>query len=158
MQMFWTRRWKCGQERELSSESSFPPINNRSSGAVTTDTWSEMGPRKETKSAAGIVDTRLLYIFTLVSGLVWPWLICLKLFPSFVLLEPHVYYTVRCLDLISLSSTKKNDCGLLQTRADRFLFKLPTHLRDQLLNFILVKHRSDLMEGTELKKIIKHDS
>ena len=136
----------------MSSESSFPPINNRSfiSEAVTTDTWSEMGPRKETKSAAGIVDTRLLYIFTLVSGL--------KLFPSFVLLEPHVYYTVRCLDLVSLSSTTKNYCGLLQTRADRFLFKLPTHLRDQLLNFILVKHRSDLMEGTELKKIIKHDS
>ena len=40
------------------------------SGFVGFDTWSEMGPKKETKSAAGMVDTRLLYIFTLKSRLV----------------------------------------------------------------------------------------
>ena len=39
-------------------------------GFVGFGTWSEMGPKKETKSAAGMVETRLLYIFTLKSSLV----------------------------------------------------------------------------------------
>ena len=39
-------------------------------GFVGFVTWSEMGPKKETKSAAGMVETRLLYIFTLKSSLV----------------------------------------------------------------------------------------